>query len=191
MGLVARATVVALALCACLALLATEAAPRPEATPKPLVMRSLSGKVVRMGSVRGEPLLGLRLRAFVCSRSNAEADRTVPVSVRIAHYVTRRRMTTGWGKPFRVLDHDLYWVVSLGEASGTCGYVAFEDFIPPDNYGGVESALGVLGYSSRFRCYGVALTVRAVLGSARARISQPIAATRRAIVECGRFRQTG
>jgi hypothetical protein len=154
-------------------------------------MRSLSGTVVRSGSVHGEPLLGLRLRAFVCSRSNAEADRTVPVSVRIAHHVTRGRMATGWGKPFRVVDNDLYWVVSLGENRGACGYVTFEDLIPPDSYGGVESALGVLGYSSLYHCYGVELTLRGVLGSYRGRTSQPVAASRRTIVECGRFRQNG
>jgi len=154
-------------------------------------MRTLSGNVVRMGSLHGEPLLGVRLRAFVCSRSNAEADRTVPTSVRIAHYVTRGRMTTKWGKPFRVLDNDLYWVVSLGETRGACGYVEFEDVIPPDNYGGAESALGVLGYSSLYHCYGVQLTLRAVLDSAEGRTSQPIAASRRAIIQCGRFHRSG
>jgi len=41
-----------------------------------------------------------------------------------------------------------------------CGYVTFEDAIPADNYGGVESALGVLGYSSLYHCYGVQLTLR-------------------------------
>jgi len=113
-----RATVVGIAICGCVAVFATTAVPRPEATPKPLVMRTLSGMVVRMGSLHGEPLLGVRLRAFVCSRSKAEADRTVPISVRIAHYVTRRRKTSGWGEPFRVLDNDLYRVVSLGETRG-------------------------------------------------------------------------
>ena len=191
MSLRVRAAAVGLALCGCVALLATKAAPQPEATPKPLVMRTLSGNVVRMGSLHGEPLLGVRLRAFVCSRSNAEADRTVPTSVRIAHYVTRGRMTTKWGEPFRVLDNDLYWVVSFGETRGACGYVEFEDVIPPDNYGGAESALGVLGYSSLYHCYGVQLTLRAVLDSADGRTSQPIAASRRAIIQCGRFRQSG
>jgi hypothetical protein len=154
-------------------------------------MRTLSGTVARMGSLHGEPLLGVRLRAFVCSRSSAEADRTVPTSVRIAHYVTRGRMTSNWGKPFRVLDNGLYWVVSLGETRGACGNVEFEDLIPPDNYGGLESALGVLGYSSLYHCYGVQLTLRAVLGSADRRTSQPISASRRAIVQCGRFHPSG
>ena len=77
--------------------------------------------------------------------------------------------------------------VSLGETRGACGYVTFEDLIPPENYGGVESPLGALGYSNRYRCYGVQLTLRAELGSADQRTSTPISATRRAVVQCGRF----
>jgi hypothetical protein len=98
-----------------------------------------------MGSLRGEPLYGVRLRAFVCSRSSAEADRTYPTSFRIAHFVTPGRGATKWGKPFRVLDNDLYWIVPLGETRRVCGDVEFEDVIPPNNYGGLESPLGLLG----------------------------------------------
>jgi hypothetical protein len=97
-------------------------------------------------------------------------------------------MATSWGKPFRAVDNGLYWVVSLGETRGTCGYVDFEDVIPPENYGGVESPLGALGYNRTHRCYGVRLTLRAVLGSAGKRRSEPISASKRAIVQCGRFR---
>ena len=86
-----------------------------------------------------------------------------------------------------MVDNDLYWVVSLGETRGACGYLDFEDVIPRENYGGVESALGVLGYSSRYRCYGVRLTLRAVLGSADQRTPTPISASRRTIIQCGRF----
>jgi hypothetical protein len=132
-------------------------------------------------------LYGVRLHAFVCSRSNAEADRTVPTSFRVAHYVTSGRTATNWGRPFRSVDNKLYWVVSLGETRGACGYVDFEDVIPPDNYGGVESALGALGYSNKYRCYGVQLTLRASLGSADQRTSTPVSASRRSIVQCGRF----
>ncbi len=89
-----------------------------------------------MGSLRGEPLYGVRLRALVCSRSSADADRTYPTSFRIAHYVTAGRAVTEWRTPFRVLDNDLYWLVSLGETRGVCGDVVFEDVIPPANYGG-------------------------------------------------------
>jgi len=151
-------------------------------------MRTLKASVVRIGSLHGEPSYGVRLRAFICSRSSAEADRTVPTSFRIAHYVTPGRRPTKWSKPFRVVDNDLYWLVSLGETRGACGYVEFEDVLPPENYGGVESPLGALGYSDRYRCYGVELTLRAALGSADQRTSRPISATRRAIVQCGRFR---
>jgi hypothetical protein len=151
-------------------------------------MRTLLGSVVRMGSLHGQPLYGVRLRAFVCSRSAAEADRTVPTSFRIAHYVTSGRTAAKWGTPFRALDNDLYWVVSLGETRGACGYVEFEDVIPPENYGGAESPLGVLGYSRTHRCYGIRLTLWAVLESADHSMSKPISASKRAIIQCGRFR---
>ena len=180
--------VVGVALCGCGASLATKGVPQTAVAPKPLDMRALQGSVVRMGSLHGEPLYGIRLRALVCSRSSAEADRTVPTSFRVAHYVTSGRTATKWGKPFRALDNDLYWVVSLGETRGACGYVEFEDVIPPENYGGVESPLGALGYSSTHRCYGVRLTLRAVLGSADNSTSKQISASKRAIIQCGRFR---
>jgi hypothetical protein len=160
----------------------------PAATQEPLQIRTLQGSVVRMGSLRGEPLYGVRLRAFVCSRSSAEAYRTFPTSFRIAHYVTPARATTGWGKPFRVLDNDLHWLVSLGETRRVCGDVEFEDVIPPANYGGLESPLGALGYSNTHRCYGVRLTFRAALERADHTGSKPISASKRAIIQCGRFR---
>src|ERR1051326_7996131 len=56
------------------------AAPHSEVASRPLEMRTLQASVVRMGLLHGEPSYGLRLRAFVCSRSSAEADRTVPTS---------------------------------------------------------------------------------------------------------------
>jgi hypothetical protein len=162
------------------------AAPHADAASKPLEMRKLDASVVRVGTLHGQPLYGLRLRSYLCSRSSAEADRIVPTSFRVAHYITRGRTTSGWGTPFRVAENDLYWVVSLGETQRACGWVTFEDVIPAENYGGLESSLGRLGYG-RYRCYGVRLTVRAVLSSVDQRSSTPIAATRRAIVQCGRF----
>jgi hypothetical protein len=112
------------------------AAPHARVASRALEMRTLTASVVRMGSLHGRPLYGLRLRSYVCSRSSAEADRTVPTSFRITHYVVTNRSASRWGRPFRVVDNDLYWVVSLGEARGACGYVSFEDVIPPENYGG-------------------------------------------------------
>jgi hypothetical protein len=141
-----------------------------------------------MGSLRGAPLYGVHLRAFVCSRSRAEADRTFPTSFRIAHYVTPARATTGWGKPFRVLDNDLHWLVPLGETRRICGNIEFEDVIPPENYGGLESPLGALGYSRLHRCYGVRLTLRAALEGPNHEKATPVSANRRAIILCGRFR---
>lgn len=152
-------------------------------------MRTLRGSVVRMGSLRGEPLYGVRLRAFVCSRSSAEADRTYPTSFRVAHYVTRGRAAKTWGKPFRVVDNDLYWLVSLGETRAVCGNVDFDDVIPPTHYGGLESPLSAMGYSRFHRCYGVRLTLRAVLETPDQTASTPISASKRAIVQCGRFRR--
>ena len=156
-----------------------------QAVAEPLTIRTLHAEVVRVGSIRREVLYGLRLRAFVCSRSSAEADRTVPTSFRIAHFVVPRKALTGWKKPFRVVDNDLHWLVTLGENSALCGEVDFDDVIEPRNYAGLESDLGVLGYSSTLRCYGVQLTFRAVLGTTNG--STRIAATKRVIVQCGRF----
>jgi hypothetical protein len=148
----------------------------------------LHASVVRVGSLRGSPLYALRVRAFVCARSAAEADRIVPTSFRVAHYVTPRRGPTGWRTPFRVLQNDLYWVVSFGETVNVCGDVTIEDVIPPANYGGVESPLGALGYSRTLRCYGVRLTLNALLENAGHTASRPISGSAHAIVQCGRFR---
>jgi hypothetical protein len=153
-------------------------------------VRTLQGSVVRMGSLRGETLLGVRLRALVCSRSSAEADRTFPTSFRIAHYVTSGREATRWGRPFRAVDNDLYWLVSLGETGGACRYVEFEDVIPADNYGGASSPLGGLGYSDKYRCYGARLSLRAALWSADQRPWKQISVSRRAVIQCGRFRSS-
>jgi len=185
MRLLVPVATVGFALCGCAVM--ARAAPHAEVATEPLVIRTLRASVVRMGSLHGSPFYGVRLRSYVCSRSSAEADRTVPTSFRIAHYVTAGRAARTWGKPFRVIDNELHWLVPLGETRGACGYVPFEDVIPPENYGGVESPLGALGYSSRYRCYGVQLTLRAVLGSADQRTWTPVSATRRAIVQCGRF----
>jgi hypothetical protein len=82
---------------------------------------------------------------------------------------------------------ELHWLVPLGETTtGACRRgVEFEDIIPPDDYGGVESPLGCLGYCRRSRCYGIHLTLRAVVAD---RSRTRTAASRRAIIQCGRFR---
>jgi hypothetical protein len=183
MRLLISAVTVGIVLCGC----AVTMRPQAEVASRPLDIRTLQASVVRMGSLHGEALYGIRLRSYVCSRSSADADRTVPTSFRIAHYVTAGKTASKWSKPFRVVDNDLYWVVSLGETRGACGYVVFEDVIPPQNYGGVESPLGALGYSDRYRCYGVRLTLRAALGRPDQPTQTRISATRRAIVQCGRF----
>jgi hypothetical protein len=175
-GIAAAAAVATLAACG------GEDRASPSVAKAPLTIRTLRAHVVRVGTIRGEALYGLQLRAFVCSRSSAEANDTVPTSFRIAHYVVPRKALTGWKQPFRVLDNDLHWLVTLGETrAARCGDVDFEDVIEPRNHAGLESDLGVLGYSTTLHCYGVQLTLRAVLGR------KPVAATKRAIVQCGRF----
>ena len=155
------------------------------ANAKLLRVSRLEGTVVRMGSLRGEPLYGVRLRAFVCSRSVADADRTYPTWFRIAHYVTGGRAESRWPEAFRVMSNELHWLVSLGETRAVCGNVEFEDVIPPSNYGGLESPLGRMGYSRTHRCYGIQFTLRAVLDNRR---RTAMSASRRAIIQCGRFR---
>jgi hypothetical protein len=127
-------------------------------------------------------LYGVRLVAQVCSQTRGEADRTYPTAFRIAHYVPPRRAAVEWGRPFRILVNDLYWLVPLGETRDVCGKVEFEDVIPPDNYGGLESALGVLGHSRA--CYGVRLTLSAILDSPGRAASKTISASKRAIIQC-------
>jgi hypothetical protein len=151
-------------------------------------MPRLEGVVVRMGSLEGQPLYGVRLRAVVCSRSARDADHSFPSSFRVAHYVIRGRMAAIWGRPFRVMDDELHWLVSLGESTEKCGRVTFEDVIPPDDYQGLESPLGVMGFTPSARCYGIQLTLRAGLESHSATRLTPISATRRTVIQCGRFR---
>src|SRR4051812_48849515 len=73
------------------------------AVAEPLTIRTLRAEVVRVGTIERQKLYGLRVRAFVCSRSSAEADRTLPTSFRIAHFVLPRKTLTGWKRPFRVV----------------------------------------------------------------------------------------
>lgn len=145
-----------------------------------------------MGSLRREPLYGVRLRALVCARSGAVADRTYPTSFRITHHITPGRAARAWARPFRAMDNDLHWLVPLGETEdGPCREVEFEDVIPPSNYGGLESPLGLMGYTRTHRCYGVRLTLRAVLHGTNQSEAERMAANRRAIIQCGRFRRPG
>jgi hypothetical protein len=134
-------------------------------------------------------LYGVRLIASVCSRTAALADRTYPTWFRIAHHVTAGRAATHWPEAFRVMSDELHWLVPLGETTrGACRRaVVFEDVIPPANYGGLESPLGLMGYSRTHRCYGIELTLRAVIDN---RSRTATSASRRAIIQCGRFRRS-
>lgn len=159
------------------------------APSKLLDIRSLHGSVVRVGSLHGSPLYGVELRAVVCARSAGEADRTVPVSFRIAHYVISGRVAHTWGDPFRGADDQLHWLVTLGEnTTGACETVHFEDVIPPGDYGGLESPLGAMGFSRMYRCYGVQLTLHAVVAKVGSKPSTRTSATGRTVLQCGKFR---
>jgi hypothetical protein len=85
------------------------------------------------------------------------------------------------------METELHWLVPLGESRGACGDVQFEDVIPPSNYGGLESPLGCLGYCRGYRCYGIQFMLRTVLVDHRKRT--PMSASKRAIIQCGRFRR--
>jgi hypothetical protein len=153
------------------------------ATDPPLRIRDLRASVVRMGSSRGEPLYGVRLRADTCARSRAEALRIFPTAFRVAHFVTRTPKAANWGRPFRIMTNDLYWIVPFGETGRLCSVIELGDVVPADNYQGVESALGYL----RGRCYGVHVRVDAILESSDRKRSTPISAGRRTVVQCARF----
>lgn len=160
------------------------------AASEPLRIRELHGSVIQMGSLRPgalgsvvPPLYGVRLRADICARTSAEADRLYPASFRIAHYARASRGNIKWGRSFRTVVNDLYWIVPLGEGHGVCGVVEFEDVIPPTNYAGVESALGF--YPGRRGCYGVQLTINAIIESADRKITTPVSAHKRAVIRCG------
>jgi hypothetical protein len=140
-----------------------------------------------MGSLgsrsRSEPLYGIRLRANVCSRSHAEATRTYPTSYRIAHYVWSTRGQAEWKRPFRILVNELHWLVPLGETRDVCGDVDFDDVLPPDNYGGVESPLG-----NPLHCYGVQLRIEFALYPAKRAPARTVYASKRVKIQCGQFR---
>jgi hypothetical protein len=104
-------------------------------------------------------------------------------SFHIAHYAEASRGDIEWGRPFRTLVNDLYWLVPFGEGQGVCGVVEFEDVIPPENYLGADSALGF--YPGRRGCYGVQLRFNAIMESANHKIATPVSAHRRAVIRCG------
>jgi hypothetical protein len=93
------------------------------------------------------------------------------------------------GTAVRAVDSELHWLVTLGENTpGACERADFRDVIPPEEYGGLESPLGVLGFSRTYRCYGAQLTLHAVLQSAHGKTSTRTSATKRAVILCGKFR---
>jgi hypothetical protein len=150
----------------------------------PLGIRSLRGAVVL---VRSGPYTdrvnAVRLRANVCENS-PDAAQTYPESYRIGHYVWYRRKPPVWEQPFRVLVEELHWLVPFGEIQRRCRDLVFEDVIPSDDYGGVESPLG-----NPFNCYGVRLRIE--FKRVTPRRTTMFSTSKRTRIECGAFRRNG
>jgi hypothetical protein len=143
--------------------------PRRPAGPT-LRIEKLRGTVVRLGTMNGYRLLGVRLRATVCVGFGSPQG-VYPDAIGVAHYVVTRSRKRWW--PARsVIDH-APWLVPLGETwhGRSCGHVVVEDPITPDHYG-VESLGNPLS------CYGVRFSIEA----------DGQRASRRTIVRCGGLR---
>jgi hypothetical protein len=134
--------------------------------PASLRIERLTGSVARLGTWQGHGLYGVRLRARVCTGSNAE----IYPDFTIAHYLLVGAHTRRWVLVRKVFDRPPY-LVPLQESwtDKHCGPVQVDDPIPPDHTGGVEQ----LG--NPWSCYGVALTIWA--GKRHA--------TKRAAIQCG------
>jgi hypothetical protein len=135
-------------------------------TGRTLRIQKLTGSVAKLGSWQGFPLYGVRLRATVCTNSNAE----IYPDFTISHYLLVGSPTRSWILVRRVFDRPPS-LVPLQETwrGRRCGLAQVDDPIPPDHTGGVEQ----LG--NPWSCYGVALTIWA--GKRHA--------TRRAAIQCG------
>jgi hypothetical protein len=134
--------------------------------PASLRIERLTGSVARLGTWQGYALYGVRLRARVCTGSNAE----IYPSFTIRHYLLVGARTRRWILVRKVFDRPPY-LEPLQESwpDKRCGPVQVDDPIPPEHTGGVEQ----LG--NPWSCYGVALTIWA--GKRHA--------TRRAAIQCG------
>jgi hypothetical protein len=139
--------------------------PQTDAAPT-LRIEKLTGSVAKLGSWRGFPLYGVRLRAIVCTSSSAE----IYPDFTIAHYLLVGSPTRRWLLVRRVFDRPSYLVPLQETWQGRrCGPAYVDDPLPPDHTGGVEQ----LG--NPWSCYGVALTIWA--GRRHA--------TKRAAIQCG------
>ena len=139
---------------------------KPSADGQVLRIEKLTGSVVKLGSWQGYPFYGVRLRATVCTSSNAE----IYPDFTIAHYLLVGSPARKWTLVRKIFDRPAY-LVPLQETwhGRRCGPAQVDDPIPPDHTGGVEQ----LG--NPWSCYGVALTIWA--GRSHA--------TRRVAVQCG------
>lgn len=162
----ASAVLVVVSLCA-LASTGCGGTTRPSAdSPGTLRIEKLTGSVARFGSSQGYPLYGVRLRATVCTGSDAE----IYPDFTIAHYLLVGSPTRKWTLVRKVFARPPYLVPLQERWQGRrCGPARVDDPIPPDQTGGVEQ----LG--NPWSCYGVALTIWA--GKTHA--------TKRVAVQCG------
>jgi hypothetical protein len=138
----------------------------PADTARALRIERLTGSVARFGSSQGYPLYGVRLRATICTGSDAE----IYPDFTIAHYLLVGSPTRKWTLVRKVFERPPYLVPLQETWQGRrCGPAQVDDPIPPDQTGGVEQ----LG--NPWSCYGVALTIWAAKTHA----------TKRVAVQCG------
>ena len=157
-----------LALCA-IATTACGNASAPDTDARPtLTIKRLTGSVAKIGSWDGYPLLGVKLRATVCTPGIGAA---YPDEIRITHYSVGGSPKRWWAAR-SVVDHEP-WLVPMGENwhGKSCGPVFLDDAIPPGYYDAVS-----LGNPNS--CYGVRLTIK--VGARHT--------SRRAIIRCGGLR---
>jgi hypothetical protein len=78
----------------------------PAKTPPALRIERLTGSVARLGSWQGYPLSGVRLRATICTSSNAE----IYPDFTIAHYSIAGSPRRRWMLVRKVFDRPPYLV---------------------------------------------------------------------------------
>ena len=106
----------------------------------------------------------VNVRAKVCVRSAAEADRYAPDELRLSQFIVYQ----GRWRRTRVITDPADWVVALGENwPGACGWVTYRDLF--------DWPEGFAGFGSSINCIGVAFVIK-VAGSTD---------TKRTTIKCG------
>ena len=96
----------------------------------------------------------VKVRAYVCLRSESQATKVAPDELRLTQYLIYRRQ---W-RPMRSVTEYDNWVVSLGESwRGPCGWVDFsDDFKWPEGFAGFDSPNNCVGVSFSIKIRKVA-----------------------------------